>query len=88
MFKFFNKKVTQEFTVDERQELIKDYLYRADDLANSYQYNRKPYIRGGIEQLDQFIADLQTISTRIKQLETAEMIEKRTNYEKLLDTSK
>lgn len=88
MFRFFGKRTVKDFTVDERTELIKDYLYRADDLTNSYQYNRKPYIRGGVEQLDQFIADLQAISKRIKELETAEMIEKRTEFEKLLDTSK
>lgn len=88
MFRLFSKKEEKTITVDERTELIKDYLYRADDLANNYQYNRKPYIRGGVEQLDQFIADLQVISNRIKELETAEMVEKRTEFEKLLDNCK
>lgn len=87
MFRFFSKKVTQDFTVDERAELIKDYLYRADDLASSFQYNRKPYLYGGVKNLDKFIDDLLTIQTRIRQLETAEMIEKRTEMEKLLDKS-
>lgn len=87
MFRFFNKKTTQEFTLDEREELIKDYLYKADSLAGSFQYNRSPYMRGGVEQLDKFIADLQVIQSRIKTLETLEMIEKRTNFEKILDKS-
>lgn len=88
MFKFFNKQTTDAFTNDEREDLIKSYLYKADSLANSYQFSRKPYYRGGVEQLDQFIADLQEISNRIKVLETVEMVEKRTEFEKLLDTRK
>lgn len=85
MFKIFNKKTVDSFTMDEREELIKDYLYKADSLASSFQYNRSPYMRGGVEQLDEFIADLQGIRERIQVLETVEMIEKRTNFEKLLD---
>lgn len=85
MFRFFSKKVTQDFTIDERTELIKDYLYRADDLASSFQYSRKPYLYGGTKNLDKFIDDLLVIQKRIRQLETAEMIEKRTEMEKILD---
>lgn len=87
MFRFFKKKEVDNFTMDERQELIKDYLYKADRLANNFQYDRAPYYRGGIEQLDQFIADLKVISDRVHALETVEMYEKRTEFEKILDKS-
>lgn len=87
MFKIFNKKTVQEFTMDEREELIKDYLYKADSLASSFQYHRSSYMTGGVEQLNKFISDLQVIQERIKVLETVEMIEKRTNFEKILDKS-
>lgn len=85
MFKIFKKETEKTFTFDERTALVDSYLRKASDLAYNYEFNYKSYKRGGLEQLDKFVYDLEVIQNRIKQLETVEMAEEKTKLEKLLD---
>lgn len=85
MFKLFKKETEETFTFDERMALVDSYLRKAGDLAYNYEFNRKGYKRGGIEQLDDFIYNLQVIQKRVKELETVEMAEVREKLLNLLD---
>lgn len=85
MFKLFKKETEETFTFDERMALVDSYLRKAGDLAYNYEFNRKGYKRGGLEQLDDFIYNLQVIQKRVKELETIEMAEVREKLLNLLD---
>lgn len=85
MFKLFKKETEKTFTFDERMALVDSYLRKAGDLAYNYEFNRKGYKRGGLEQLDEFIYNLQVIQKRVKELETVEMAEVREKLLNLLD---
>lgn len=79
MFKFFKKDV-DEFTLEEKEMLIKEWLYKTDSLCSSYEYNRTPYKIGGTEALEKLISDLTFILLRIKELETADIITERQKF--------
>jgi hypothetical protein len=80
MFKFFKKEDEKDLSITDRNILVEGYLRKAYDLAYSYEYNHKMYKRGGVEQLEQFVYDLQVILQRIKSLETLEMLDEKQRF--------
>ena len=79
MFKFFKKDV-KEFTLEEKEMLIKEWLYKTDNLCSNYEYNRAPYRIGGTDSLEKLISDLTFILLRIKELETEDVVSERQKF--------
>lgn len=88
MFKIFNKKDTRNLTLDEKEAIIDSYLRQARDICDNYTYHHNNYKRGGKDQLDELIAKLTFMSERIENIETLELIEEKTKWEKLFNLGK
>lgn len=85
MFSFFRKKDVEEFSIDERKELIRDYLSKANEICYSFELNRRPYMGGGLEDLNKVISDLSQIRDRIVELENKDLIDQKNNWRKILE---
>lgn len=85
MFRLFKRMNTEEFSVDEQKTLIQSYLSKANEACYSFELNRRPYMTGGIEDLDKLISDLSQIRKRIDEVESKELIEQRNFWREVLE---